>query len=76
VRERLVEALEDLPPEQLEVLQLAYLSEYTQSETSEFLGIPLGTVKGRARLGLEKVRNHFECTSWTQSRSEPIGAGK
>jgi RNA polymerase sigma-70 factor, ECF subfamily len=76
VRERLLEALEALPPEQLEVVRVAYLSEYTQSETSDLLGIPLGTVKGRARLGLEKVRDHFECASWTQLRSEPIGAGK
>ena len=76
VRERLVEALEALPPEQLEVLRLAYLSERTQSETSDLLGVPLGTVKGRARLGLGKVRDHFECASWTQPRSEPVGAGK
>ena len=67
VRERLPEALKALPPEQLEVVRVAYLSEYTQSETSELLGIPLGTVKGRARLGLKKVRDHFECASWTQS---------
>ncbi len=62
VRERLLEALKALPPEQLKVLRLAYLSEYTQSETSELLGVPLGTVKGRARLGLEKVKDHFGCT--------------
>jgi RNA polymerase sigma-70 factor, ECF subfamily len=61
VRERLLEALKALPPEQLEVLRLAYLSGYTQSEISEFLGIPLGTVKGRARLGLEKLRDHLGC---------------
>ena len=72
VRERLVEALEALPPEQLEVVRLAYLSEYTQSETSDLLGVPLGTVKGRARLGLQKVRDHFKCASWTQPRSEPL----
>jgi RNA polymerase sigma-70 factor (ECF subfamily) len=76
VRERLVEALEALPPEQHEVLRLAYLSEHTQSETSDLLGVPLGTVKGRARLGLEKVRDHLECASWTQPRSEPVGVGK
>jgi RNA polymerase sigma-70 factor (ECF subfamily) len=62
VRERLVEALGALPPDQLEVLRLAYLSEHTHSEASELLGIPLGTVKGRARLGLEKVRDHLGCT--------------
>jgi RNA polymerase sigma-70 factor, ECF subfamily len=62
VRERLVEALGALPPDQLQVLRLAYLSEHTHSEASELLGIPLGTVKGRARLGLEKVRDHLGCT--------------
>ena len=67
MRERLVEALEALPPEQHEILRLAYLSEYTQSETSDLLGVPLGTVKGRARLGLGKVRDHLECTPWTRS---------
>ncbi len=61
VRERLVEALDALPPEQLEVVRLAYLSERTQSETSDLLGVPLGTVKGRARLGLGKVRDHLGC---------------
>ena len=61
MRERLVEALEALPPEQLEVLRLVYLSEHTQSESSELLGVPLGTVKGRARLGLGKVRDHLGC---------------
>ena len=67
VRERLVTALEALPPEQHEVVRLAYLSEHTQSETSDLLGVPLGTVKGRARLGLEKVRDHLGCTTWTRS---------
>ena len=70
-RERLPEALEALPPEQLEVLRLAYLSGYTQSETSELLGIPLGTVKGRARLGLEKVRDQFGCTQQAAAAVAP-----
>ncbi len=71
VRERLVEALDALPPEQLEVLRLAYLSERTQAETSDLLGVPLGTVKGRARLGLEKVRDHLGCAQQASAAVAP-----
>ncbi len=53
-------ALEGLPPEQLQVLELAYFSGYTHTEISELLDLPLGTVKGRMRLGLKKIRDHFE----------------
>lgn len=54
-REQVREALETLPAEQLKILELAYFSGYTQAERACMLGIPLGTVKGRARLGLKKV---------------------
>ena len=49
-----------LPPEQLRILELAYFSGYTHVEISELLGLPLGTVKGRMRLGLKKIRDFFE----------------
>ena len=49
-------ALGELPAEQSEVIGLAYFGGFTQSEISEMLGMPLGTVKGRMRLGLEKIR--------------------
>jgi RNA polymerase sigma-70 factor (ECF subfamily) len=49
-------ALETLPPEQREVLVLAYFRGYTQSEIARRLKIPLGTVKTRMRLGLKKLR--------------------
>lgn len=49
-------ALRDLPNEQTEVIGLAYFGGFTHSEIAEMLGMPLGTVKGRMRLGLEKVR--------------------
>jgi RNA polymerase sigma-70 factor (ECF subfamily) len=58
-REQLREALGSLPKEQSEILELAYFSGCTHVEISEILGLPLGTVKGRLRLGLRKVRNHF-----------------
>jgi RNA polymerase sigma-70 factor (ECF subfamily) len=52
-------ALKDLPVEQLQVLDLAYFSGYTHTEIADLLGLPLGTVKGRMRLGLKKIRAYF-----------------
>jgi len=50
----------DLPPEQREVIDLAYVAGYTQKEIAASVGVPLGTVKGRARLGLLKLRHAAE----------------
>jgi RNA polymerase sigma-70 factor (ECF subfamily) len=58
-REQVREALRGLPPEQLKVLELAYYSGYTHREIAELLDLPLGTVKGRMRLGLQKIREYF-----------------
>jgi RNA polymerase sigma-70 factor (ECF subfamily) len=49
-------ALKELPEEQSQVIGLAYFGGFTHSEISRMLSMPLGTVKGRMRLGLEKVR--------------------
>ncbi len=59
-RERLREALSSLPAEQLKVLELAYFSGYTHVEIAELLDLPLGTVKGRMRLGIKKIREYFD----------------
>ena len=59
-REQVRQALRALPPEQLKVLELAYFSGYTHTEIAELLDLPLGTVKGRMRLGLKKVREYFD----------------
>jgi RNA polymerase sigma-70 factor (ECF subfamily) len=59
-REQVREALRGLPLEQLKVLELAYFSGYTHTEIAELLELPLGTVKGRMRLGLKKIREHFD----------------
>ena len=58
-REQVREALGSLPKEQLKILELAYFSGYTHTEIADQLGLPLGTVKGRMRLGLKKLRDHF-----------------
>jgi RNA polymerase sigma-70 factor (ECF subfamily) len=48
-------ALATLPREQRDVIELAYWGDCTQSEISTRLGIPLGTIKSRAALGLRKL---------------------
>jgi RNA polymerase sigma-70 factor (ECF subfamily) len=49
-------ALGDLPAEQRQVIELAYFGGFTHSQIAETLGLPAGTVKGRMRLGLTKMR--------------------
>ena len=48
-------ALSGLPREQRDVIELAYWGDFTQAEISSRLGIPLGTIKSRAALGLRKL---------------------
>jgi RNA polymerase sigma-70 factor, ECF subfamily len=49
-------ALALIPAEQRHVIELAYFGGFTHAEIAEREGIPLGTVKGRTRLGLQKLR--------------------
>jgi RNA polymerase sigma factor (sigma-70 family) len=49
------DALAVLPREQRDVIELAYWGDYTQAEIASRLGIPLGTIKSRAALGLRKL---------------------
>jgi RNA polymerase sigma-70 factor (ECF subfamily) len=49
-------ALESLPSEQRRVIELAYFGGFSHSEIAELLALPAGTVKGRMRLGLSKLR--------------------
>jgi RNA polymerase sigma-70 factor (ECF subfamily) len=58
--ERVALALAELPPEQREVVSLAYFDQLSHSEIAELIGIPLGTVKGRMRLALERLRGVAE----------------
>ena len=52
-------AIEELPNDQSRVIQLAYFGGFSHSQIAEMLGMPIGTVKGRMRLGLEKMRTHL-----------------
>jgi RNA polymerase sigma-70 factor (ECF subfamily) len=49
-------AMNSLPPEQKQVIELAYFAGLSHSEIAAQLAAPLGTVKGRIRLGLERLR--------------------
>lgn len=49
-------ALGELPPDQRQVIELAYFGGFTHSQIAEMLQLPAGTVKGRMRLGLTKMR--------------------
>lgn len=49
-------ALAQLPPEQSKVIELAYFGGFTHAEIATMLEMPVGTIKGRMRLGLDKLR--------------------
>ena len=50
-------ALEHLPTEQRETIELAYFKGYTHTQIAELMEVPLGTVKGRMRIGLHKLKS-------------------
>ena len=52
-------AMDTLPTDQRRVVELAYFSGYTHTEIAEVIDVPLGTVKGRMRLGLRKLRDEL-----------------
>ncbi len=53
-------ALETLPPDQRRALELAYFGGLTQHEIAALLHEPLGTIKTRIRLGMQKLRRGIE----------------
>ncbi len=58
------DALASIPKEQRQVIYLAYFTGQTQREIAAKLDIPLGTVKTRLRLGMEKLRTFLEDRGW------------
>lgn len=57
---RLHEAIQDLPPQQVEVLQMSFFENKSHSEIAEMLKLPVGTVKSRLRLAFGKLRTSLE----------------
>ena len=52
-------ALSSLPADQSQVIELAYFGGFTHTEIADMLDAPVGTVKGRMRLGLKKMRSQL-----------------
>ena len=59
-RARIQAALAQLPAEQKQALLLAYFGGYTQSQIAEMLAQPLGTIKTRLRLAMQKLREFLK----------------
>ncbi|MDE3074453.1 MAG: sigma-70 family RNA polymerase sigma factor [Chloroflexota bacterium] len=55
-RQSIDRALSALPQDQRKTIELAYFGGYSQSQIADLLRVPLGTVKGRLRLGMDKLR--------------------
>ena len=51
--------VEALKPDQKSIIDLVYFKGYTHVEAAEELGIPLGTIKTRLRMGIQQLRKHF-----------------
>ena len=52
-------AMDELPADQSQVIELAYFGGFTHTEIADMLETPVGTVKGRMRLGLKKLRDRL-----------------
>ena len=59
-RERIMRALATIPESQKEVIMLAYFGGFSQSEMAQRLDQPLGTIKTRVRLAMQKLRTVLE----------------
>jgi RNA polymerase sigma-70 factor (ECF subfamily) len=68
-------ALAQLPEEQRLCLELAYFEGMTQSQLAEHLALPLGTIKTRLRLGVEKLERWLLAAGLQRGNWAPDGLG-
>jgi RNA polymerase sigma-70 factor (ECF subfamily) len=64
------EMMDDLPEEQKQVIVLGFFKGLTHREMAEQLQLPLGTVKTRARLALQKLRQAWQEATQPEEASE------
>lgn len=64
-RAQIREGFQQLPDAQRRTLELAYFSGYSHVEIAREMNVPLGTVKGRMRMGLEKMRSFLQARGVT-----------
>lgn len=57
---KMYEAMDDLPPEQKQVMHLSYFRGQSHGDIAQWLGLPVGTVKSRIRLALQSVRANMQ----------------
>jgi RNA polymerase sigma-70 factor (ECF subfamily) len=67
LRRNLQSVLNEIPPEQRDLIELVYFYGMSHTDISETLNLPLGTVKTRIRLGMQKLR-----TAWASASGVPI----
>jgi RNA polymerase sigma-70 factor (ECF subfamily) len=72
-RERVHRALATLPPEQRAVVELSFYGGFTHTQIAARIGVPLGTVKGRMRLALEKLRDTLRIPGTHDVTVEQVG---
>jgi RNA polymerase sigma-70 factor (ECF subfamily) len=60
IREEIRATLEDLPPAQREAIEIIFWQGFSRREAAERLGVPIGTLHTRLRLGMEKLRGVYQ----------------
>jgi RNA polymerase sigma-70 factor (ECF subfamily) len=74
-REQIRRAMTTLPDDQRRAIEQAYFEGLTHHEIAERNGLPLGTVKGRLRLGLQKLHGALSATGHRVATGEHSGSG-
>lgn len=69
-RQHLDHALESLPPEQRLCLELAYFEGMSQNQIAEYVHVPIGTVKTRVRMALEKLERMMRAAGYESGEVE------